>query len=204
MSAWIADLLNDMGYAGVAVLMFVENVFPPIPSELVMPLGGFLVAQGELSLPGVILAGTLGSVAGTLILFFVGRRFPQERLQRWIERRGQWFLITVDDVERAYRWFDRHGRAAVFFARVVPGVRSLISLPAGSSGMRLGPYLLYTTLGAGIWTTGLAYGGMLLGDQYQRLSRLLSQATLVGAVLLLLFVAWWVVQRLKESQRESQ
>ena len=200
MSGWIADFVNDLGYTGLALLMFIENVFPPIPSELVMPLGGFLVAQGQLSLPGVALAGTLGSVAGTLILFFVGRRFPQERLQGWVERRGKWFLITVDEVERAYRWFNRHGRAAVFFARLVPGVRSLISLPAGSSGMRLGPYLLYTTLGATIWTTALAYGGMLLGDQYQRLSRLLSQATLIGAVLLLLFVGRWVVQRLKEGQ----
>lgn len=200
MSGWIADLVNDLGYVGLALLTFVENLFPPIPSELVMPLGGFLAAEGRLSLPGVILAGTLGSVAGAIIFFFLGRQFPQPRLQKWVRRHGRWLLLTVDDVEKAYRWFDRHGRAAVFFGRLVPGVRSLISLPAGSSAMRLGPFLIYTALGAAIWSAVLAYAGMLLGGQYERIGRFLRQADIIIVALLLLAAAKWVVQRLWERR----
>jgi len=196
MTGWIADLVNDLGYVGLALLAFIENLFPPIPSELIMPLGGFLVSEGKLSLPGVILAGTLGSVAGSLIFYFLGRQFPRDRLQQWVGRRGQWLLLTVDDLEEAYGWFDRHGRAAVFFGRLVPGVRSLISLPAGSSAMRLGPFLIYTALGAALWSAILAYGGLLLGEQYERISRVLRQADTIIVALLLLAVAQWVVRRL--------
>ena len=199
---WITELVTDLGYPGLALLMLIENVFPPIPSELVMPLGGFLVSEGQLALPGVVFVGTLGSVAGSLVLFYLGRLFPPDRIQNWVGRHGRWLLLTVDDVKKAYGWFDRHGRAAVFFARLVPGVRSLISLPAGSSSMRLGPFLLYTALGAAVWSAALAYGGMLLGDQYERLSHLLRQATYVVIALLLLVAARWVVQRLRKRRPE--
>ncbi|MDX1689170.1 MAG: DedA family protein [Candidatus Promineifilaceae bacterium] len=200
MTGWITDLVTDLGYVGLALLTFIENVFPPIPSEIIMPLGGFLVAEGELSLLGVVLAGTLGSVAGSLVFYFLGWQFRRDRLREWVGRHGRWLLLTVDDVEKAYGWFDRHGRAAVFLGRLIPGVRSLISLPAGSSAMRLGPFLLYTALGTAIWSAALAYGGMLLGDQYERLSRLLQQATYVVIALLLLVIARWIVQRVRRRQ----
>lgn len=203
MAGWIADFVDNLGYVGLAVLTFIENVFPPIPSEIIMPLGGFLVSEGELTLPGVILAGTLGSVSGTLVFFYLGRQFPRERVERWVERYGRWLLLTVDDVEKAYRWFDRHGRAAVFFGRLVPGVRSLISLPAGSASMGLGPFLLYTTLGAAIWTAILVYGGMALGEQYDRLSHLLRQADIIIAALLLLAAARWIIKRLQKGRRRG-
>ena len=200
MTAFITDLVNDLGYVGLALLTFVENLFPPIPSELVMPLGGFLVAEGRLTLPGVVFAGTLGSVAGSVIFYFLGSYFPRERLQQWVDRRGHWLLLTVDDVQKAYRWFDRHGRAAVFFGRLIPGVRSLISLPAGSSAMPLGPFLIYSALGAGLWSAALAYGGMLLGEQYERISRLLRQVDAVIVALLLLTAAIWIVRRLRKRR----
>lgn len=201
MARWIADFVDNLGYAGLALLTFIENVFPPIPSEIIMPLGGFLVSEGELALPGVILAGTLGTVSGTLVFYYLGRLFPRDRVEGWVERHGRWLLLAVDDVEKAYRWFDRYGRAAVFFGRLVPGVRSLISLPAGSAGMGLLPFLVYTALGAAIWASVLAYGGMVLGEQYERLSRLIQQATIFVIVLLLLAAARWVVGRWRKRRR---
>lgn len=198
---WVTELVMDLGYAGLALLMFIENVFPPIPSEIIMPLAGFLVSEGKLSLPGVVLAGTLGSVAGALVFYLVGRQFHQERLQSWVGRRGRWLLLTVRDVEKAYGWFDRHGYKAVFLGRLVPGVRSLISLPAGSAHMNLLPFVLYTALGAATWSAVLAYGGMVLGEQYERLSRLIQQATTVVIVLLLLAAARWILRRWRKRRR---
>lgn len=201
MTDWITGLVLDLGYAGLALLMLIENVFPPIPSEIIMPLGGFLVSQGELALTGVILAGSLGSVTGSLLLFILGRQFRRRRLEQWAERHGQWLLITAGDVQQAFAWFERHGHKAVFLARLVPGVRSLISLPAGSSAMHPLPFLLYTGLGTVMWCSALAWGGMALGAQYERLSRLVQQAGTTVVLLLLLAAAAWILKRLWKRRR---
>lgn len=158
MLGWITGLMNSMGYAGVVLLMFLENVFPPIPSELIMPLAGFTARQGKLAFVGVVLAGMVGSVLGALPLYYAGRLLGKERIKAWADRNGKWLALSGDDIEKADAWFDRHGDKGVFLGRLVPGVRSLLSIPAGLSGMALPKFLLYSALGTGLWAALLAYG----------------------------------------------
>jgi membrane protein DedA with SNARE-associated domain len=202
MTEWVRQLVNNMGYAGLGFLTFLENIFPPLPSEVILPLGGYLVSQGQLTLLGVILAGTAGSLLGAVVLYYVGRQFSQERLEEWADRYGGWLLLTADDVQQAFDWFDRHGRKAVFFARLVPGVRSLISIPAGTCGMNLPPFLLYTAVGTALWSGALVYGGSVLGEQYQNLSRILQWASYVVIALLVGTFIMWVYKK-KQNQQES-
>jgi membrane protein DedA with SNARE-associated domain len=170
----IEDTLLRLGYPGLGLLMFVENVFPPIPSELIMPLAGYLCGKGELSFPLVVVVGTLGSLAGQLPLYALGRRAGGERLRRFAERHGHWITVSPADLERAERWFQRHGRKAVFFCRCVPGLRSLISIPAGMLRMELGGFLLFSALGAALWNTLLASAGRALGRRYGEVEAWLS------------------------------
>ncbi|PZX15277.1 membrane protein DedA with SNARE-associated domain [Palleronia aestuarii] len=167
---WIASLVGQWGYPGIAFLMFAENVFPPIPSELIMPLAGFTAAQGAISLWGAIVAGTIGSLAGALLWFYIGRWVGTERLQRWAGRYGRLLTMTPGDVAAADRWFDRHGGKAVLIGRLVPGVRTLISVPAGISGMSLGRMLVYSAVGTALWTAFLTFAGYLLEGQYEKVS----------------------------------
>jgi membrane protein DedA with SNARE-associated domain len=123
--------METLGYAGVAFLMFLENVFPPIPSELIMPLAGFSAARGEMTLWGVIVAGSVGSVLGQYPLYYLGRAVGPERLHRWADRHGKWLTVSGKDIEKAREWLNRRGPIAVLLCRLVPGVRSLISIPRG-------------------------------------------------------------------------
>ena len=168
MFTWIASLIEQTGYIGIALLMFAENVFPPIPSELIMPLAGFTAARGDLSLTGVILAGTVGSLLGALLWFYIGRWVGTERLKRWAVRYGRLLTMTPGDVEAADRWFDRHGGKAVMVGRLVPGVRTLISVPAGISGMSLGRLVAWSAIGTALWTAALTMAGYLLEGQYDK------------------------------------
>jgi membrane protein DedA with SNARE-associated domain len=192
---WIRNLMNSLGYPGVALLMFLENVFPPIPSEFIMPLAGFTTTQGQLNFVGVVIAGTLGSVLGALPLYYLGRLLGEERLKQLADRYGKWLTVSAAEIERADRWFDRHGAKAVFFCRLVPGIRSLISIPAGISGMNLAQFLLYTALGTGLWAGILAYLGRLLGENYEQVNRYLGPITYVVVGGLLLAAAIWVWRR---------
>jgi membrane protein DedA with SNARE-associated domain len=166
MLTWITDLITQLGYAGIAFLMFAENIFPPIPSELIMPLAGFTASQGTLSLVGVITAGLLGTMAGALPWYYAGRYFGTERLQGYANRWGKYAGITAQDIQKADAWFDKHGHWIVLVGRLIPGVRTLISVPAGSCGMPLRPFLLYSAIGSLLWCSLLAGGGMLLGANY--------------------------------------
>lgn len=199
MTAWITQMIKQMGYIGLTLFTFLENIFPPIPSEVILPLGGYMTAQGKLTMLGVVLAGTVGSVAGALVLYYIGKVFHQERLRRWVERHGGWFLLTADDVENAFTWFERHGSKAVFFCRLIPGVRSLISLPAGATNMSLLPFLIYTTIGTALWSGLLAYVGQQLGKRYTDVSTFVQWATYVVIVMLVLSIAWWVIQKRRQQ-----
>ena len=166
MLRWIVRILESAGYGGIVILMVVENIFPPIPSEVILPLAGFTAARGQLSLPGVIIAGTLGSMIGAVSLYYLGKRFGVMRLQEFADRHGTWLAISGKDVTNAMRWFHRHGVTIILIGRMIPGVRSLISIPAGVCGMPLPQFLLYSAIGTAIWTTVLAYLGSLLGENY--------------------------------------
>jgi membrane protein DedA with SNARE-associated domain len=197
MADWVIRTIESTGYFGIVLLMFLENVFPPIPSELIMPLAGFMVVKEDRALPGVILAGTIGSVLGALPLYYAGYVVGEERLNRWIGKYGRWLTISPEDLERAKRWFEKHGRLAVLACRLVPGLRSLISIPAGLARMPLLSFLFYTAIGAGCWTAILAYAGYLLADKFQEVEKYLNPISYV----VLLAIALLYVQRLLSSRQ---
>lgn len=172
------DLIAQGGYLAIALLMLLENVFPPIPSELIMPLAGFAAAQGELSLAGVIAAGSAGSLAGATFWFLVGHWLGTEGLKRWSARHGRWLTLTPGDVDAADRWFDRHGVWAVLVGRLIPTVRTLISVPAGMSGMSWGPFLLFSGIGTLAWTSFLALAGFTLGARHEAVAHWLDPVSL--------------------------
>ncbi|WP_103172542.1 DedA family protein [Paracoccus sp. SY] len=191
---WIAAFLDSGGALAIAALMLLENVFPPIPSELIMPLAGFNAARGGTPLWLAILAGGLGSLAGAWLWYLVGRAFGAHRLRRLIASHGRWLTLTLSEFEAAEGWFNRYGRAIVFFGRFVPTVRTLISIPAGIERMPQGQFLLYTALGSFIWSGGLAVAGYLLEDQYENVEHWidpLSTAVVIGIIALYL---WRVIR----------
>jgi membrane protein DedA with SNARE-associated domain len=167
MVEWITQTIDALGYWGIGWLMLLENVFPPIPSELIMPLAGFTVAQGKMALMPAIAAGTVGSILGALPWYALGRWVGEVRIARWLGRHGRWLGLSPADVARSRRWFERWGTAAVFFGRLVPGIRTLISVPAGLEAMAIAPFLLYSTLGSALWVALLTGAGYLLGDRYE-------------------------------------
>ncbi len=170
----ITSIVKQTGYAGIFVLMLAENVFPPFPSEMIMPLAGFTAARGELSIVGVAIAGSAGSLTGAMLWYYVGHRIGLERLKRWTQRHGRWMALSVDELERATAWFRRHCGKAVLLGRLLPTVRTLISVPAGVSGMALGRFALYSAIGSALWTSALAAAGYLLESGYERIADYLN------------------------------
>lgn len=165
---WVLDVIDGAGYAGLFALMFLENLFPPIPSEVIMPLAGFLCAQGRMDPIIAVMVGTAGSVVGALPWYAVGRFFGKDRLIWMSERFG--FIMTVEpkDIEMADTWFRTRGWTAVLFGRLVPAVRTLISVPAGLARMPMLPFLAFTTVGSLVWTAVLLGAGYVLENQYTR------------------------------------
>jgi membrane protein DedA with SNARE-associated domain len=201
LTSWLTGVVQSGNYAGLAGLLVLENLFPPIPSELILPVAGFLVGQGKFAFGWVVVAATLGSVAGALILYGLGYKLGEERLRAFARDHGRWLALSEAEVEHAKGWFDRHGGKAVLLGRLVPTVRSIISIPAGVSRMPLGAFILYTTLGSGIWNAALVAAGWLLGNQWERLQPYLQ--VLEWGVLLALgsAAAWFLWQR--KGQRSS-
>ena len=185
MSDWITGF-EKMGSLGIALLMFAENVFPPIPSELIMPLAGFSAARGEFNLMIVIIAGSTGSLLGALLWYYIGRQIGAERLERWAAKHGRWLTLSPKEVEQSCAWFNRHGGKAVFIGRLIPAVRTLISVPAGIAGMPLGSFLLYSAAGTILWTALLATAGYLLESQYDKVAHWMNPFSnvVIGLVVL--------------------
>ncbi|OLV18585.1 DedA family protein [Deinococcus marmoris] len=201
---WIQNLMDSLGYLGIVLLMVLENVFPPIPSELILPSAGFAASRGDLSFVGVVLAATLGSVIGTLPLYYVGRVFSEERLVEWADRHGRWLGLRGKDVRKADAWFDRHGPKAVLFGRMVPGIRSLLSLPAGMSGMALPTFVLYSAIGSALWGALLTGAGYLLGDHYEKVGEYMAPASKIILAGLLIAAAVWFVRRRQAARSGAQ
>lgn len=163
---WITSTIDHWGYPGIFFLMLAENVFPPIPSELIMPLAGFLAGDGKLNLWLTILAGTAGSVLGTTMWYYIGLWIGEARLKRWAAKHGRIMTVSPADIDTAHRWFDRYGVLAVLLGRMLPTIRTLISVPAGFVRMPLGRFLVYTTIGSALWTSLLTIAGYLMQSQY--------------------------------------
>ena len=196
-SAWVLVIMAKFGYLGIIFAMFAENVFPPIPSELIMPAAGFAVARGDLNLILVILAGTLGSVLGALPLYYLGRLLNEDRLMVFTQKYGKYVFVKPSDIRSSSVWFDKHGSKAVFFGRMVPGIRSFISIPAGMSKMPILPFLVFTALGSSIWTSLLTVAGYYFGENYEVIEIMLapySKGFLLLAVVII--IAWFIKRRL--------
>ena len=187
-------LINSAGYFGIVFLMFVEIVFPPIPSEFIMPLAGFMVTQDKFSLVGIIAAGTFGSVIGALPLYYLGNRLGEEKLKDFADRHGKWLTLSRRDVERSQKWFDKYGAWAVFFCRLIPGIRSFISIPAGINRMNLLSFLFFTILGSAIWTSFLAYAGYFLGSNFREIEQYLDVVSYVVFGSIIAFYLWRVLR----------
>ena len=196
-AAWVADVMLAFSYVGVALLVALDNVFPPIPSEIILPLAGFLSGQGHLAYPGVVLAATVGSVAGALPLYAIGYWLGESRLRPLVRRFGRWLFIEEGDLDQAQAWFDRHGTKAVLIGRCVPLVRSLISIPAGLACMPLGRFVLYTTLGSGLWNAILVGIGWTLGERWEQVGSYLKPLEYVVMALLVAATARFLWHRLR-------
>jgi len=183
MTDWVQQLIADGGYLGVFLLMFAETVFPPIPSEVIMSMAGLQTAKGIMSLPVVILAGTAGAMLGNIVWYLAARRLGMARLRPLILRYGRWLTMDWNEVDRGERWFMRHGYLFVCIGRMMPTIRSLISVPAGLMRMRFVPFVLWSSLGTLGWSAFLAMAGWVLGTRFAEMEvwlGLFSTLILIG------------------------
>ena len=191
----VTEIVERLGYVGVALLVALENVFPPIPSELILPLAGFLCAQGTFLLPVMVLAATMGSVGGGLVLYGVGARLGEARVRRAVRRYGQWLTLDEQDLDSADSWFDRHGGKAVFLGRLAPLIRSLVSIPAGFRRMPVSRFVLYTAAGSALWNSALIGAGWALGDRWHVVERYASILQYAVVAAIVVGLTWFVIRR---------
>jgi membrane protein DedA with SNARE-associated domain len=187
MTDWVFRLIDTTGYVGVFLLMFLETVFPPIPSEVIMPVAGLRAAQGPLNLFGVIGAGSAGAMVGNFFWYLLARVIGMKRFHPFIDRHGRWLTMDWGDIEKAERLFGRFGGAVVGVGRVLPTVRSVVSIPAGLLDMRLKTFLLWSTVGTVVWSSGLAVAGYLLGRRFSEIDKVVGplSTVVIGAIVLL-------------------
>lgn len=200
LGGWVIAVVERFGYAGLAFLVALENLVPPIPSEVVLPLAGFAASRGTLTFAGAVGAATVGSVAGALAIYGLGQRVGARRVRAWLERHGRWLLLDGGDVDRAQEWFDRHGASAVLFGRLVPGVRSYVSFPAGFSRMPVWRFALYTALGSAAWNGVLVGLGLLLGSQWRLVSGYVGAGSRVVWVLLAVAFVVFALRRWRKAR----
>ncbi len=204
MSNIARDIMDALGYVGLALLVAIENLFPPIPSEIILPLAGFNSSLGDMNVFLAILFATIGSVVGALALYYIGFYFGEERVRYVVKRWGKWLGFKESDVDKADEWFDKYGGYAVMLCRVIPIVRSLISIPAGLRKMPMLSFVVYTTIGSTVWNTILIFAGYLLGDNWDHVEEYVGilQYFVIAAVLAV--GIWWVWARMIKPQREAQ
>lgn len=189
LAGWVQEVIERLGAIGVALLVILENVFPPIPSEIVLPFAGFVAQRGDGSVVLMIVAATVGAVVGALILYYVAALIGPVRLGVFIAKFGRWFGVKPSDLMRAEQWFDRHAVAAVLLGRCVPLIRSVVSVPAGFRRMPLVPFIAYTALGSAVWNTVLIGAGAVLGNQWEKVEPYVAVLQwLVLATIVLLLV----------------
>ena len=205
-SDWVIEVIDTLSYLGVALLVALENVFPPIPSEVVLPFAGVVARRGGASLPGMIVAATIGSVVGALVLYGISAAIGPERLHAFVVRYGRWFRITSADIERAERWFDQRAVVAVLIGRCVPLIRSLVSIPAGFRRMPLGTFLAYTVIGSLLWNSGLIGAGYVLGEEHRwkQIETVMGYVQYVVVLGIVAAVGWFVWNRFLWGERRGR
>ena len=203
----IINAMEQFGYIGVFLLIAIENIFPPIPSEVILVFGGFMTTYTSLNIPIMIVAATLGSLLGAIVLYYIGKIFNKERLKRIVSGKiGKVLRLKSSDIEKADKWFDTKGNKTVFFCRFIPIVRSLISIPAGMSEMPMQKFLLYTISGSLIWNTVLIIVGSIVGDKWETIVGYLDNfSNIILIILVIIFVVamyyWFVIRKKKQSKK---
>ncbi|MBM0235054.1 DedA family protein [Micromonospora sp. STR1_7] len=200
LTGWVASVIEAMGPAGVALLVALESIVPPIPSEIVLAMAGFLAHEGQFNVVLVVVAATVGSLVGALVLYWLGAALGEERLKRWLDRIP---LVDRDDLEKADRWFERHGRWAVLIGRVVPVVRSLVSVPAGANRMPLGEFILLTTIGSGVWNALLVGSGYALGSRWQDVGRYSDWFNYAIVAVFVVMLVTWVIRKVRRRRERG-
>ncbi|KYD32294.1 Alkaline phosphatase [Geobacillus stearothermophilus] len=198
--AWITDFMEQFGYIGIFLMIALENIFPPIPSEVILPFGGFMTTYTSLTVPGVIVAATAGSIVGAIVLYGIGRLLSVERLERIVDRWGGWLRVKPEDIAKANRTFHRYGVWAVFFGRMIPLVRSLISIPAGMAKMNIGLFVWLSVLGTLIWNAILISVGAALGQSWGKVSDVIGAYAdvvyiIIAIVIVVAVVRFWKRRR---------
>lgn len=197
-AGWAVDVMEAIGAPGAGLLVALENLFPPLPSEVILPLAGFTASQGSFSLAGAIFWTTLGSLVGAAALYWIGAALGRRRLRAIVDRMP---LVDLHDLDRTEAWFERHGKAAVFFGRMIPVFRSLISVPAGIERMSFGAFVLLTAAGSLIWNTIFVLAGYYLGENWhiaEQYAGIFSRIVVVAVAVLLV---WWVLKRVLRNRR---
>lgn len=201
----IINLMNQFGYIGIFLLIAIENIFPPIPSEVILTFGGYMTTYSNLNVPLVILSATLGSLLGAIVLYAIGKILNKERLMKIVSGKvGKILHLKKEDIESADKWFDTKGEKCVFFCRFIPIVRSLISIPAGMSEMNIPKFLIYTTIGSLIWNSVLVVVGSIVGKNWENIVNIFDTYSTITLILLIiifiLFVVWFYKKRAKKQQ----
>jgi membrane protein DedA with SNARE-associated domain len=203
-ATWVEQTMVALGYVGIAFLMFMENLFPPIPSELIMPLAGYTAGTtGKLAIAPAIIAGVVGTVLGAFPWYYLGKILGENRIKSWLGKHGKWIGISVEELEKTQRWFHKHGNKAVLFGRMIPVIRTLVSLPAGFSNMPMPQFLVYSTIGTLGWVSLLTGIGYWLGLQkldYHLVDEYLGPVSKVIAVILVMIFVVWVVRHWKNRK----
>lgn len=199
-TGWVVSVMEALGPVGVGLMVALENLFPPIPSEIILPLAGFTASQGTMNLYAAIVLATLGSVIGALALYYVGRAFGLDRLRRWAAKLP---LVDIEDIDKTVAWFERHGPKAVFFGRMIPIFRSLISIPAGVEKMRLMQFTVLTTAGSLIWNSIFVVAGFYLGENWHIVEQYAGWFQRIVIVVVAVAVVWWIVNRIRRNRREK-
>ncbi|HET9811957.1 MAG TPA: DedA family protein [Sphingomicrobium sp.] len=190
MNSWVVRLIEQSGYLGVGFLMFLETLFPPIPSEIIMPVAGVTAANGDLELSLVIASGTAGAMLGNVFWYLAARALGVDRLKPFILKHGKWLTVNWSEVQRAHRWMEKHGSAFVLLGRLIPTVRSLVSIPAGLLKMRFKRFLVASTLGTFVWTALLAGAGFRLKSDFAQVDQFLAPVANTILILMLAFYVW--------------
>ena len=203
MEQWITHFMEQFGYWGIAFLIFLENVFPPIPSEIILTFGGFMTTKSDLSFIGVTITSTIGSVVGAIVLYGIGAWIGERNLYRFVNRYGKFLRVKTKDIDRTIQWFDKYGYWTIFFCRFVPLLRSLISIPAGLTRMNLPLFMLFTTIGTLIWNIVLIYLGQAVGGNWQAIvyyMDIYSRIIYIVLIILAIFIIWkWFKRQRKHK-----
>lgn len=204
MENWIINFMENFGYLGTFLMILLENIFPPIPSEVILTFGGFMTTNTGLTILGVVISATAGSVLGAIILYGIGKLFNVNKLEIIINRFGNILRLKVSDIHKANLSFTRYGYRAIFFCRMIPLVRSLISIPAGMANMKFSLFILYTTLGTLIWNIALVCAGAFLGESWENILDFMNVYSNVTYVVLgVIFVFFSILWLIKRNQNQK-